>query len=274
MIAGRTVALANLPVLDAPFPDVVDVAADAGFGAVTLRVCQGTPGQETALVTDPDVHAETVRRLADRGLGVLDVEVVRLAEDTDVAALRPVLDAAARLGAVYVLCTGTTDDEDVLTDRFAAICEEGAALGLRCALEFMVFSGCKTVEAAARVVERAGHPAGVVLVDPLHLRRSGGGPGDVAACVAAHPERFPYAQLCDAPLQAPGDDVRSLYGEAVRARLNPGDGELPLRALLDALPAGVPLSVETPVLALADRSPAERARAAFQTTRRLLEGAA
>jgi hypothetical protein len=33
-------------------------------------------------------------------------------------------------------------------------------------------------------------------------------------------------------------------------RLLPGDGELPLRAFLAALPAGIPVSVEAPVLSL------------------------
>ena len=49
-------------------------------------------------------------------------------------------------------------------------------------------------------------------------------------------------------------------------RLLPGDGELPLRAFLAALPAGIPVSVEAPVLSLQKAlSPvqfARRARAA------------
>jgi sugar phosphate isomerase/epimerase len=91
----------------------------------------------------------------------------------------------------------------------------------------------------------------------------------VAALVAAHPDRYPYAQLCDAPLAAPDGD-RALYREAVDDRRAPGDGELPLAALLEALPAGIALSVEAPVRAMADRPPVERARQAIAATRRLL----
>jgi hypothetical protein len=57
----------------------------------------------------------------------------------------------------------------------------------------------KTVDDAVRIVEQAQHPAGAVLVDALHLRRSGGSPADLAAVPT---RRLPYAQLCDAPAGA------------------------------------------------------------------------
>jgi sugar phosphate isomerase/epimerase len=268
MIDGREIALAALAMLDTPPPEVVDVAAAAGFDAITLRLADGSD-DENPLVGDTPVRRETLARLRHHGLGVLDVEVIRLNGDTDVAGLRPVFESAAALGALNVLVIGNEPDEDRLVERFRELCEEAAPLGLGVALEFMVFTSCRTLEDASRIVERAEHPAAVVLVDPLHLRRSGGSPADVARLVAEHPERFPYAQLCDAPLAAPGDSRRDLYREAVDHRLNAGDGELPLAALVAALPAGVPLSVETPVHALKDRPAAERARRAMEATRRL-----
>ena len=92
----------------------------------------------------------------------------------------------------------------------------------------------------------------------------------MAELAGAHPERFPYAQLCDASAAAPGTARRALFDEAVEARLLPGDGELPLAALVAALPAGATLSVETPTRALAAAAPAERARQAMAATRALL----
>jgi sugar phosphate isomerase/epimerase len=68
--------------------------------------------------------------------------------------------------------------------------------------------------------------------------------------------------------------MRELYVEAVQHRLNPGDGQLPLRETLGALPEGIPISVEAPVAALAARPPVERARASLEATRRLLESVA
>jgi hypothetical protein len=50
----------------------------------------------------------------------------------------------------------------------------------------------------------------------------------------------------------------------------PGAGELPLGALLDALPAGLPLSVEVPDTRRGDVPPLDWAKMALTTTRNLL----
>ena len=68
----------------------------------------------------------------------------------------------------------------------------------------------------------------------------------------------------------PDGGGRGLYAEAVDNRLAPGDGELPLLALIEAMPPGAPLSVETPVAAVARLSARERAEHTMAATRRLL----
>jgi sugar phosphate isomerase/epimerase len=272
MIAGHPIALAALTVLDASPPDVVDLAAAAGYDAITLRTVDANVDEPNPLADDTPLRRETLARLKHHGLDVLDIEVVRLAGDTDVGALRPMLECAALLGAQHALIIGLEPDEDRLVERYREVCEEAAAVGIRAVLEFMVFSEVRTVQHADRVVAGADHPSAGVLVDTLHLARSGGTPEELAALVRANPDRYPYCQLCDGPREAPEGGKRGLYKEAVAHRLYPGDGELPLREDVAALPAGAPLSLETPVLAYADRSPAERARLAIEATRRLLEG--
>jgi hypothetical protein len=69
------------------------------------------------------------------------------------------------------------------------------------------------------------------------------------------------------PSAAPAD----IQFEARYGRLYPGEGELPLRELLEAVPTDIPLSVEAPCLARAGRSSAERADEVARCTRRLLE---
>jgi len=270
MIAGHEIALAHLTVLDASPPDVVDVAAAAGFDSVTLRMADAMRDEPNPLVGDTPLRRETLARLEHHGLGVLDIEVIRLSGETDVAALEPTFESAAAIGARNALVIGNEPDAGLMAERFRQLCDLAQPYRLRAALEFMVFTACRTVQDAFRIVERADHPDAIVLVDPLHLRRSGGTVDDVAELVARNPERFPYAQLCDAPLAAPEDGDRGLYREAVRNRLNPGDGELPLGDLVAALPAGAALSVETPVATLIDRPPSERAQAAMDAMRRLL----
>jgi sugar phosphate isomerase/epimerase len=276
MIEGREVALAILAMLDVPPADVVDVAAAAGYDAITLRLAgsnreRADEPESHPLIGDTPARRATVRRLRETGLGVLDVEVLRLRPETDVVGVRPMLESAQALGARHLLVVGLDDDEARMVDRFAALCAEAEPYGVRPALEFMRMSSVATVQDADRIVSAAGYPIGAVLVDPLHLARSGGVPADVTPLAAAHPDRYPYLQLCDAPLATPGDgSTRDLYVEAVRHRLNPGDGELPLLDTLAALPEGIPISVEAPVAALAARPPLERARASLESTQRLL----
>lgn len=270
MIAGHEVALATLAVLDAPPPEIADVAAAAGFDSITLRLADASVDDPNPLVGDTPMRRDTIARLRHHGLGVLDIEVVRMREDTQPALLRGVLESARELGARHVLVINQDADETRAADKFARICDEAQSFELRAVLEFMVFTATKTVEQADRIVELASHPAAGVLVDPLHLQRSGGSPADVAPLVAVNPDRYPYAQLCDGPHATPDGGGRALYEEAVFNRLAPGDGELPLLELIDALPAGAPLSVETPVAAIAHLSPRERAEHTMAATRRLL----
>ncbi len=81
------------------------------------------------------------------------------------------------------------------------------------------------------VVTRANHPNAHILVDALHVFRSGTPPQEFAAL---DPALLGPLQLCDAPATPPAD----LIAEARTRRLLPGAGELALPALIDALPRG------------------------------------
>jgi len=130
-------------------------------------------------------------------------------------------------------------------------------------LEFMRWRPVATLQQALAVLTAAGQGNSAVLVDALHLFRSG---GDVAAIAQVHPHYLRAVQLCDAPLQAPAEAL--IIQEAREGRLLPGQGQLPLVALLDALPADVQLSVETPSSALQGE---RRLKAARDVTRAWLD---
>ena len=66
--------------------------------------------------------------------------------------------------------------------------------------------------------------------------------------MAALPERLvPYIQICDALFSGAQADPLVARAEATAARLLPGDGVLPLRPLIRALPANSAISVESPL---------------------------
>jgi sugar phosphate isomerase/epimerase len=271
VIAGRELALAQLTVLGASPLDTIDAAADAGFDAVTLRIADGTDAANP-LLDDPVLRARAAARLRERGVSLLDVEVIRLRPDGPAAPVPALLDAAAQLGARHVLVVGQDPDLDRTADAFAALSVQAAEHGVRAVLEFMVFNSVATLADAWAIVDAADPSAGV-LVDPLHLARSGGAPDEVAALAARAPSRFPYAQLCDAPAVAPGSGRRALFDEAVADRRLPGDGALPLGALLAALPPATPLSLEVPTPAFAGLGARERARRTMAAARGALSPA-
>lgn len=77
-------------------------------------------------------------------------------------------------------------------------------------------------------------------------------------------------QLCDAPAQAPPADA--LVVEARTRRLLPGEGELALDALLDALPDGIALGIEVPLAGQRpDLDPGARLALLVKSTREFLQ---
>src|ERR1700722_15962879 len=108
MIEGREVALAILAMLDVAPADVVDVAAAAGYDAITLRLAgsnreRADEPESHPLIGDTHTRRATVRRLRATGLGVLDVEVLRSRPETDIVSVRPMLESAQALGARHLL---------------------------------------------------------------------------------------------------------------------------------------------------------------------------
>jgi sugar phosphate isomerase/epimerase len=214
----RLLSIAHLTVLDAAPPELVSAAADAGFDAVGIRVWPAADEPAYPMLGDTPMMGETIARLADTGTYVLDVEVLRLRPDSQLDDALRILDAGARLRARGVLVICNDPEEDRLVESFAAVCEAAGARGLRACLEFMIFSSVKTIADAQRVLNLAGHPAGAILVDALHLQRSGGTPADVGAVA---PERLPYVQLCDGPFQPILPDSAVALTEARTGRLYP-----------------------------------------------------
>lgn len=79
-----------------------------------------------------------------------------------------------------------------------------------------------------------------------HRVRSGAGAADIAKL---EPNLIAYAQLCDAPLIS---RLGSCADEAKFERMVPGTGELPLRAIVAALPKDIVIGIEVPQRSLAE----------------------
>lgn len=219
-----------------------------------------------------DATTREMRDILDgEGLQALDAEVIWLMPGAaDDHHLR-VIDIARALGAANVLVVSSDPDDAATAAKLRALCEHGEG-AVRIALEFALFTEVKSIAQASAILRAVDHAAAAMLIDPLHLVRSGGTAVEVTALPRAW---LPYAQFCDAgPLTFDPADRAAIVEEAVDRRLHVGEGELPLEAILAALPTDVPLSIELRSKALRDAhaDPVERARAVLAATRRFLRG--
>ncbi|BBU31006.1 xylose isomerase [Burkholderia sp. THE68] len=264
-LAARPLAAAHLTALEvAPVP-WVRLAARAGFAAVGLRMHPAVPGA-IAWPTMPGTaaHRELQDALAGEGIAVHDVEFIPVVPELVPASFALLFETAASLGARCVNVSGDDPDPARLADHLAALAELGRTYGLRIDLEFMRWRHVASLAQARAMIARVAHPTLAVLVDALHLSRSGGTPDDVAAMPSGW---IGSAQLCDARARLPASDDEAIH-EARADRLPPGEGALPLDGLLRALPADTALSVEMPFPSL----PAEvRLARAYGSARRIVD---
>jgi len=264
--AARRVSLAHLSLIACDCPALVRIAGAAGFDCVDLRLAPATPTDRAYSASQRfAVCRELLPMLRDTGVRVWDVEIVRIDAQTEPQAQLPLMEAAALLGARRLKVVADIEDESRIMDALSRLCELAAPLGLTVDLEYMVFSGVKSLEAALRIVRAAARPNLRVLVDALHWMRAG---DSLAGLRAAGSDLLGYVQLCDGPLQGPGTRELLLL-EARTRRLSPGAGEFPLADLLRVMPRDCVLSLEVPLPpgceALA------HARQLLQSTRALLQ---
>ena len=271
MAGSRPIGLAALTVLELSPPDMVTCAADAGYSHIGLRLIPAT-ASETSYDTigDTPIIRETQHRLIDTGVKLLDIEILRLKPETRVTDFEAVLDTGARLGARYALVAGNDPDEARATERFAALCDLAASYDIAPCLEPMPWTDTRDLRHAARIVGESRRANCGILIDTLHFYRG----GSIAADISEFPsEWFRYIQVSDAPADRPAN-AEGLMFEARNGRLLPGDGNLDLVGVLQALSPLVPISVEIPMTTIAQTVGAlERARRALAATHRLLERA-
>ena len=245
----------------------IDAAAAGRFNAIGLRLVPPSPGDPLIQVVGDEALIRRIEhKLSSTGISVLDVETVWIGPDLDVPDLRPAMELAQRLGCRNLLTMGNDSDKGRLTETFARLCEEAGRFGLDVGMEFAIYTTVPTLRAACQLIGDANQANGKVLIDALHFARSGGTPDQIQEL---DPRCLAYCQLADARGPAP-EGADALREEARGGRYLPGDGELPLAQLLDALPRGLPIGIEAPCVANANLPVVERGRLAGEATHRFL----
>jgi sugar phosphate isomerase/epimerase len=262
-------SLGHLTVLQLTPPEVVDVAARAGYRYVSLRLTRVTPDEPLYdLAHDRQLMKETKARLHATGLKVLDIELFRMDPTLEPESFIPVLEATAELGARLIIAQLPDPDRARATDRFARLCDLAKPLGIFVNLEFPHWTDTGNLAAAVKVVRAVGKDNAGILVDMLHFARSNSSLEELGKLPR---EWFRFAHVCDAPKEVPST-MEGIIRTARAERLFPGEGGIDVRGILACLPPNIPYSLEIPRVTLTKAiGPEEVARLALRVTRSHLE---
>ena len=222
--------------------EAIGVAARTGYHFVGLRLWPNAPGApQQHLLGQAQALRETLAAQRDTGVGVFDLEIIRIGEQFDPHTWDALYDAGAALKAKAILVAGDDANEDRLTENYARLCEVMQPFGMSADLEFMPWTEVKDAKSALRIVQNAGMPANAgILVDALHFGRSTTTLEDIRAIPR---ELLHYAQICDAQAGL-NFTTEKMVHTARCERLLPGDGSIDVQGLFDALPGDLPVSVE------------------------------
>ncbi|MDI6028800.1 TIM barrel protein [Corticibacterium sp. UT-5YL-CI-8] len=265
-MARRPLALAHLTIADATPAQFVDAAAGAGFAAVGLRITGFTPDDDgVGIVGNARAIDDLARRLAGEGLSTTAVCTYRLQNGRRPEDYLPVFEACRDIGADTVLLTCFLDNMERAVELVAGLARHAAGFGVRLGLEMIPVSGLKTLKQAEELRRRIREPNVGHIIDALHLHRAGESAIDVAAL---DPTVIYGIQFCDAPAMRPSQE---LLRQEVRERLYPGDGGLPLDALLKLCDAASPVELEMPIAGQGGLTVSARAASAYAAGRRFLE---
>jgi sugar phosphate isomerase/epimerase len=236
--------------------DYIAAAADAGYDGVGLRLYPSSPTMPfTPIVGNPALMREVKQAIGHTGLTIHDVFSCYLRPETDLDGLQPVLDYAAELGARYAVVICDEPEWGRAVDNLGRLADLAASFSLTAMVEGPIYGRLiNTLPLVLTLVDEAGRDNLGVCIDTYQLFRSGAGPESLEH---QPPELFPYLQLTDG-LTAP---VQFLV---------PGQGSVPLRAMLAALPADLIVGLECPAPKDSTAAPREWLRTVLDGARQVL----
>jgi sugar phosphate isomerase/epimerase len=259
-----------LSVLGLPPVEFVELAADLGCRHIStgLGSLPGNPAGYPSfnLATDANLRREMIAAMRDNGVSISLGEGALVQPGTDIRDRAVDLAVMHELGVRRVNIVSMDPDLPRTFDQYAVFAEMAADAGMETTTEFAPALSVHDLACALEAVRHVGRRDFRLLIDTMHLVRSGGSAADLTAL---DPKLFGYVQLSDAPLIP---TIADYMQEAMFERRAPGAGELPLAEILAALPRDLIVSLEVPELskAKAGIGPRERVGAVVDAARSLL----
>jgi len=235
-------------------PDLVKVASQYGYGGIkSILADNGIVNFEFEFIVDWFADGER-RRRSDQTRDLL-------------------LRAAEAIGARHVKVGGDMNGEswpvDLLTESFAALCDDAAKAGTNIVIEILPWSNFYDIDSALKVIAGAEKPNGGLCVDIWHLARRG----------------IPYEEIRNIPKQylkhievndADQKVFGSLFEDSARRRKLCGEGSLNVRKFLSVVKGmgyNGPIGVEIISDEHMQRSLEDAAEQSFRTAMREFDAA-
>ena len=239
-------SLVHLTDISCPPPEMIRVAAKAGYDSVSMRtIPMGLPGEKPYdIAKDPQLLRETRRAAQETGILLHDTENARIADGVDVAGYEPALAAAAELGVHHILTNIWTPDRSFYTDQFGRLCQLAAQYEQTVSVEFVTWASVTSLQQAKQLLLDSRQENVGIVLDCLHFYRSRVKLEELDDCPKSW---FRYIHLCDCLAPIPTDE-ESLIHTGRCERLYPGEGAIPLREIVAKVPDAV-RGVEVPHLA-------------------------
>jgi len=263
----RDVVLSHLTIGGSPL-ETVRAARAGGFAAAGVRICGRRP--DDPFPGSVVGSAAATRALRDEldgsGVRLASVNALQFYPDIDWDRLGPIVECAAALAAPKIIAN-VFDEGPRFLAVFRRFCAVAAEAGIAVALEFLPYSRVRGLATTRELIADLECSNVGLLVDALHLERSGGRPADLKVLRA---DEIAFAQLCDAMASREPQSDAQLMQQARTARLELGEGELPLHEFVECMPDSVELEYEVVRADLAGAPFEEKARAARADVRRFL----
>ncbi len=255
-----------LSIFGLPPVQFIELAADLGCSFITLGLPVSCNPENFSEYTydDPLVRGNVKAALRHHGIRVKSAEGFFFLPEMDRRSYARKLDHMADIGSETVNMVSIDKDLSRSLDHFAELAEIAASYGMSSSVEFVAGTVIGTLADAEKVVRHVGRTDFTLVVDVMHLARSGGDSDDL---LEIDPSLIGYIQLCDCRRESADPTYEARF-----ERMPPGAGELPLAEILSALPLHRPIGLEIPQRSLAEAGigPRERLKQCVEAAKVLL----
>jgi sugar phosphate isomerase/epimerase len=241
-----------LCVFGMPPVEYVHLVSDLGCRYITTGMVGFAPlktlgYQPFSLRDDRRLRQDLLAAMDDRGVSISLGEGLLIAPGVDVHSYAADLDIMAELGIPRINTVSLEPDRARTFDELAVLTDLAAQRDILTSVEPVPGLAIADLPSALAAVDHVGRDEISLLIDTMHVARSGAGPDDLRSLPA---ERIGHVQLCDVPLRS--TKQHHYAEEAMYHRLAPGEGELPLVEMLAALPHDRVVGLEVPMRSRAE----------------------